>query len=103
MAKYFIQFQANLAAWPVDPAQVLVLWEGVVAGGTAMIENGTFSEVNFTSGLAGYAIVEAESKDAALAATTPFFPLFTQTIEEAVPWTEATAAILAGARAAAGS
>ena len=102
MAKYIIRYQANPAAWPIDPAAVLALWEGVVEAGTAAIAAGVFSEVHWTSGISGYAYVEATSKDAAIAATTPFFPLFTQDIEETTPWTEATAAILSGARAVAG-
>ncbi|MCZ6708130.1 MAG: hypothetical protein O7A71_09325 [Chloroflexi bacterium] len=102
MAKYIIRYQANPAAWPIDPAAVLALWEGVIEAGTAGIADGTFSEISFTSGISGYAIVEAASKEGAIAATTPFFPLFTQDIEEATPWTEATVAILSGARAAAG-
>ncbi|HJN91831.1 MAG TPA: hypothetical protein QGF05_03760 [Dehalococcoidia bacterium] len=102
MARYIIRFQANPAAWPIDPAQTLALWEGVVTAGTVAIEDGTFSDVVWTSGISGYAVVDAESKDGAIAATSPFFPLFTQSIEEGVSWTEATTAILAGARAAAG-
>lgn len=102
MAKYIIQFKTNPAAWPTDPAEVLKAWEGVVSGGSALLESGTFAEVNWTSGLAGYVIMEATSKDAAIGATTPFFPLFNQEIDEAVPWAEATAAILGAAKAAAG-
>jgi hypothetical protein len=102
MARYIVKFEANRTAWPIDPAEVLTLWEAIIGAGTAMIEDGTFSDVVWTSGMAGYAVVEAPSKDGAIAATTPFFPLFTQTIEEAVSWADGTAAILAGARAAAG-
>ena len=102
MAKYIIRFKANPEAWPADPAEVLALWEGVVAGGTALLENGTVAEFSYTSGLAGYVIMEASSKDAVLGMTTPFFPLFNQEIDEAVPWAEATSAILSAAKAAAG-
>ena len=49
----------------------------------------------------GYATLEAASKAAAIQVAAAFFPFFTQTIEEVVPWTEAAAAILAGVRAAA--
>ncbi len=103
MAKYIIRFQTNPEAWPADPAEVLALWEGVVAGGNALLEGGTVAEINWTSGLAGYAIMEAASKAAVLGVTTPFFPLFNQEIDEAVPWEEATSAILGGAKAAAGA
>ena len=102
MAKYIIRFKTNPAAWPTDPAEVLKAWEGVVSSSTALLENGTLAEANWTSGLAGYAIMEASSKDAVLKVTTPFFPLFNPEIDEAVPWAEATAAILGAAKAAAG-
>ena len=102
MAKYIIRFKANPEAWPADPAEVLALWEGVIGGGNALLEGGTLAEINWTSGLAGYAIMEASSKEAVLGVTTPFFPLFNQEIGEAVPWAEGGSAILGGARAAAG-
>ncbi len=102
MAKYIIRFKVNPEAWPTDPASVLKAWEGVVVGGTALLADGTVAEINYTSGLAGYAIMEAPSKNAVIELCTPFFPLFNQEIEEAVPWAEATAAILGGAKAAAG-
>ncbi len=102
MAKYIIRFQANPDAWPTDPAEVLKAWEGVVVGGTALLESGTLAEINYTSNLAGYAIMEATSKEAAIGLATPFFPLFNQEIDEAVPWAEATAAILGAAKAAVG-
>ncbi len=68
-----------------------------------MIEAGIFAAIEFTSNMEGYATVVADSKTAAVQASASFFPYFTQTIEEIIPWAEATAAILAGARAAAGS
>ncbi len=49
----------------------------------------------------GYATLEAASKAVAIQVAAAFFPFFTQTIEELVPWSEASAAILAGVRAAA--
>ncbi len=102
MAKYIIRFKTNPEAWPTDPAEVFALWEGVVGAGTALLEGGTLAEISWTSTLEGYAIMEASSKDAALGVATPFFPLFNQEIDEVVPWAEATSAILAGAKAAAG-
>ena len=101
MAKYIIHFKTNVEAWPTDPAAVLALWEGVVGAGTAMIDAGTISTVDWTSNMEGYATVEADSKAAAIEVGAAFFPFFSQSIEEVVPWAEATAAILAGARAAA--
>ena len=94
--------KANPEAWPADPAEVLALWEGVIGGGGALLESGTLAEINWTSNLAGYAIMEASSKDAVFGAVTPFFPLFDQEIDEVVPWAEATSAILSSAKAAAG-
>ena len=102
MANYIIRFKTNPEAWPADPAQVLALWEGVIGGGNALIEGGILAEINWTSNLAGYAIMEASSKDAVFGAVTPFFPLFDQEIDEVVPWAEGSSAILSGAKAAAG-
>ena len=101
MPKYIIHFHANPEAWPTDPAAVLALWEGVVPAGTALIDAGTLSTVDWISNLEGYATLEADSKAAAIEVGAAFFPFFGQSIEEVVPWAEATAAILAGARAAA--
>ena len=102
MAKYIIRFKVNPEAWPTDQAGALKAWEGVVGGGTALLESGTLAEINWTSNLAGYAIMEATSKSAALGVATPFFPLFNQEIDEVLPWAEAIAAILGAAKAAAG-
>ena len=102
MAKYIINYQANPAAWPVDPAERLALWEGVIAGAQALLDSGTLSEINFTSNLAGYTTLEAASKAAAVEIGAAFFPLFTQEILEVLPWDEAKAAILAGAQSAVG-
>ena len=101
MAKYIIHFQANPEAWPNDPAAVLGLWEGVVSAATALLEAGTVSTIDWTSNSEGYATLEADSKAGAIEVTAAFFPSFSQSIEEVVPWAEASAAILAGARAAA--
>ena len=102
MAKYIIRFSANASAWPTDPKGVLELWEGVIAGANALLESGAMEEVYWTSNIAGYAFVEAASKDAAIGVATLFFPLFNQEIDEGVPAAEATAAILASAKAAVG-
>jgi hypothetical protein len=102
MAKYLIHFHANANAFPTDPAATVEVWEGVIGAGSAMIEAGVFASIELTSNMEGYATVEADSKAGAIQATSAFFPYFTQTIEEIVPWAEASAAILAGARLAAG-
>jgi len=103
VAKYIIRFQANPEAWPADPAEVLALWEDVIGSGNALLEDGSVAEINWTSDLAGYAIMEAASKDAVRDVTAPFSPSFNQEIDEAVPWAEATSAILDRAKAAAGA
>ncbi len=103
MAKYIIRFQTNPEAWPADPAEVLALWEEVIGNGNALLEDGSVAEISWTSDLAGYAIMESSSKDAALGVTSAFSPWFNQEIDEAVPWAEATAAILDSAKAAAGA
>lgn len=101
MAKYIIHFKANPEAWPTDPAAVLALWEGALGAATAMIDAGTISMIDWSSNAEGYATLEADSKAGAIEVSAAFFPFFSQSIEEVVPWAEATAAILAGARAAA--
>ena len=101
MSKYIIHFTANPEAWPTDPAAALGLWEGVVGAATALLEGGTLSTIDWTSNTEGYATLNADSKAGVIEVTAAFFPLFNQTIEELVPWAEATAAILTGARAAA--
>ena len=101
-AKYIIHFEANAESWPTGPATVLALWEGVVPAATALLDAGTVTTIDWTGNTEGYATLEANSKAGALEVTAAFFPLFSQAIEEVAPWAETTAAILAGARAAAG-
>ena len=102
MAKYVIRYRANPVAWPTDPVERLALWEGVIAGAQALLDSGALSEINFTSNMAGYTTLEASSKQAGIEVGAAFFPLFSQEIEEIVPWEEAKAALLAGAKSAAG-
>lgn len=102
MAKYLIHFVANASAFPTDPAATLAVWEAAISAGNAMIDAGVFTAIEFISNMEGYATVEAESKSRAIQASASFFPYFTQNIDEVVAWGDATAAILAGARAAAG-
>ena len=66
MAQYIIRFKANPDVWPFDPEELLALWQGVVDGGNALLEGGTVAEIHWTSDLAGYAIMEAPSRDAVL-------------------------------------
>ena len=100
MAKYIIHFKANAQAFPTDPSAAVELWEGTVAAATAFLDAGTLSTIAWTSNMEGYATLESASKAAPIQVAAAFFPFFTQTIEEVVPWTEA-AAILAGVRAVA--
>ena len=102
MPRYIIRFKANPAAWPTDPAALVGIWEGVIAGGNRLLADGTLSEIGWISNTEGYALLQAPSKDVALGVATPFFPFFSQEIDEAVPWEKGAAAILGGARTAAG-
>ena len=102
MAKYVIRYQANPESWPSDPVERLAVWEQVIAGAQALLDAGTLSEINFTSNMAGYTTLEAPSKAAATEVGAAFFPLFSQEVDEILPWDEAKVALLAGAKSAAG-
>ena len=102
MATYIVNWQANPAVWPSDPNDVLAVWEQAAAGGDMMLASGAFTEIRWTSNIAGYAIVECDSKADAIAVCTPFFPYFSQTIEDAVPWEAGRDAVRSAARQAAG-
>lgn len=102
MAKYVIRFQANPESWPTDPVERLALWEQVIAGAQGLLDSGTLSEINFTSNMADYTTLEAPSKAAPTSVAADFFPLFSQQVDEILPWDEAKAALLAGAKSAAG-
>ena len=101
MAKYIIHFTANPQAWPTHATAAVELWEGTASAATALLDAGTLSTIDWTSNMEGYATLEAASQAVAIQVAAAFFPFFTQTIEELVPWSEASAAILAGGRAAA--
>ena len=102
MATYLIHWRANPANWPTDPKELQAVWETAAAGGDTMLASGAFKEIRWTDNTAGYAIAECDSKAEALALCTPFFPYFSQTIEETVPWETARDAVLAAARQMAG-
>ncbi len=102
MATYLIHWAANSADWPTDPQEVQAVWEAVTAGGDKMLANGAFKEIRWITNTSGYCIAECDSKAEALARVTPFFPYFSQTIEEAVPWDAGRDAVLGAARELAG-
>ena len=101
MATYQLHFRANAALWPTDPQQLLALWEQVFQGADALVETGALQAPNFVSATDGYALVEADSKSAAIAVAAQFFPNWTNEIEELVPWEQAKEAILGAVRQAA--
>jgi hypothetical protein len=98
MASYLILWSANPAAWPSDPKQSLAVWEGAAAGGDQLVRSGALRELGWFSAEQGYAIADAESKDAVLGMVQPFFPMFTQEIREIIPWENGKQAILSSAR-----
>ncbi len=98
MATYQLHFQANPTLWPTDPQQLLALWEQVFQAADALIETGAMQAPHFVSNTEGYVLVEADSKSAALAVAAPFFPNWTNEIDELVPWNDAKEAILGALR-----
>jgi hypothetical protein len=103
MSKYLVLWKANPATWPTDPKQALTSYQGATGGGDQLLKSGVAKEIGWLTNADGYAIFEADSKDKVLQALTPFHPLFTQTVQEIVPWEKGKEAILAGARMAASS
>ena len=98
MATYQLHFQANPTLWPTDPQQLLALWEQAFQAADALIETGAMQAPRFISNTEGYVLVEADSKSAALAVAAPFFPNWTNEIDELVPWNDAKEAILGALR-----
>ncbi len=98
MATYLIHWKANPDNWPSDPKEVQAVWDAVAGGGDMMLANGGFTEIRWISNTSGYCIAECDSKAEALAVCTPFFPYFSQTIEETVPWEAGRDAVLEAAR-----
>ena len=103
MAMYQIHFKANPVLWPSDPKENLAVWENSAEGGRAALESGLLQEIYMVSASEGYCRLESDSKMAALAVAATFFPLFTQEIQELVPWEEAKDVMLEAIRQMAGS
>ena len=102
MATYQIHFKANPVLWPSNPKDSLAAWEQTSQGGDTLLATGAMQEIRMVSASEGYARLEAESATAALAICATFFPLFTQEIQELVPWEVAKDTILGAVRQAAG-
>ena len=98
-----VLYKANASAWPTDRKQILAITEGVVAGADQLIKTGAVKEIGWFTTEAGYAILEANSKEAVLQTVAPYFPLYSQDIQEIVSWEKGKEALLAAARMAAGS
>ena len=103
MATYLVRWHANPGNWPTDPKELLATWEAATAGGDQALASGAFKEIRWLGTTHGYCIVERDSKAEALATVAPFFPYFSQTVEETAPWEEGRDAQLAALRAAAGA
>ena len=58
-------------------------------GGEALLAAGKLKEIYVVSASEGYCRLEAESKNAALVICATFFPMFTQEVQELVPWESA--------------
>ncbi len=101
MTKYLVLWKANPALWPTDTKQALAVQEGATAGGDGLLSAGAIKEMGWLTAQDGFAIFEADSKDAVLGMLTPFFPYYTQEVHEVVPWEKGKQAILEGARQAA--
>ena len=101
MSIYQIHFKANPALWPSDPKENLAMWEKATAGGEAMIASGAMHDLCLVSASEGYCRVTADSATAALSICATFFPMFTQKIQELVPWDIAKDTILGAVRKAA--
>ena len=100
MAIYQIHFKANPALWPTGPKEKLAISEGAFQGADDLLAAGAMQEVCWVSASEGYARVEANSAAGALAICAMFFPMFTQEIQELVPWNVAKEAILGAVRQA---
>ena len=55
-------------------------------GGEALLAAGKLKEIYVVSASEGYCRLEVESKNAALVICATFFPMFTQEVQEIVPW-----------------
>jgi len=103
MPKYMVLYHTNPERWPTDPKQALAIWEATAKGADQLLKMGMAKEIGWFTNLEGYTVFEAESKEKVLEMVTPFFPFFSETIHEVVPYEKGRDAILAGARRAASS
>ena len=101
MSTYQIHFKANPALWPSDPKENLAVWEKATAGGEAMVASGAMHDLCLVTASEGYCRVTADSATAALSICATFFPMFTQEIQELVPWNIAKDTVLKAVRQAA--
>ena len=101
MARYLVLWTANASAWPTDPKQVLAVLEGATHGGDELQKMGAIKELGWLTAQDGYAIFEADSKQAVLGMVQGFFPFFSQDVREIVSWEDGKRAILDSARRAA--
>ena len=100
MARYLVLWKANPAAWPTDPKESLAVLEGATAGGDALLLSGAIKELGWLTPQEGYALFEADSKEAVLGMINGFFPHYIQDVREVVPWESGKNALLASARQA---
>ena len=102
MAIYQIHFKANPVLWPKDPKERLDYTEAMFQGADELIKAGVMQEVAWVSSSEGYARVESDSAAGALAVCAMFFPMYTQDVQELVPWDVAKDAIVRAVRQATG-
>lgn len=101
MARYMVTWKANASVWPTEPKQLLDVVEGAIGGGDHLLATGAIKEMGWFTPQEGFAIFEADAKEAVLGMVQGFFPYFSQDVREIVPWESGTNAILSSARAAA--
>ena len=101
MPRYMVLWSANPSAWPGDPKQALAVLEAATGGGDQLLAAGGLKELGWFTAQDGYAIFEADSKEAVLGMVQPFFPYYAQDVREIVPWESGKRAILDSARRAA--
>ena len=100
MSRYLVLWRANAAAWPTDPKQYLAVLEGAVGGGDQLLKSGAAKEIGWLSPQGGYALFEADSKESVLGMVQGFFPYYTQSVQEIVPWEKGKQSIVQSARQA---
>jgi len=93
-----VTWKANGSVWPTDPKQKLAIIEMAMAGGNQLREMGMIKDIGWFSAQEGFAILEADSKAAAIGATSAFTPLFDQQLHEIAEWDAANNSMLETAR-----